>query len=166
MCISHVYSYIHYSCCDYSNNRKLIEVHLRGKQVVIGWTQHLRDWTSRFVKQETNFWVKKKHCVQLSHDLMKMLRPSWTEWNLNHSRITLVSVCACVCLCVCLRLCFCVCVCVCLLHNCPSFSLPDKKLARMKTAPVEKEAAMAEDAAGFRKYSTYSTCTMHSMFIG
>ena len=119
MCVSHVYSYIHYSCCDYSNNRKLIEVHLRGKQVVIGWTQHLRDWTSRFVKQETNFWVKKKHCVQLSHDLMKMLRPSWTEWNLNHSRITLVSVCACVCLCVCMCVFVCVlaivllCVCVC-----------------------------------------------------
>ena len=31
-------------------------------------------------------------------------------------------------------------------------TLADKKLARVKTAPaVEKEGAMAEDAAGFRK---------------
>ena len=43
-----------------------------------------------------------------------------------------------------------VCVCVCVCTNITIHV--DKKLARIKTAPVvEKEAAMAEDAAGFRK---------------
>ena len=32
-----------------------------------------------------------------------------------------------------------------------SACLTDKKLARVKTAPVEREEALAEDAAGFRK---------------
>ena len=35
-----------------------------------------------------------------------------------------------------------ICICVC---------VSDKKLARVKTAPPEREEALAEDAAGFRK---------------
>ena len=38
-----------------------------------------------------------------------------------------------------------------LLTYLPVFPTLDKKLARVKTAPVEREEALAEDAAGFRK---------------